>query len=90
MAQVSAGGLQRLQARVQTKQAAVQVVEKSSGRTLSAAMAEYPDIVRRVLGVPDSLHLICGVALGYADHDHPVNGYRTEREPLENFVQWHE
>ena len=53
-----------------------------------AAMAEYPDIVRRVLGIPDSLHLICGIAVGYRDASHPVNQYRTDREPLASFVSW--
>jgi nitroreductase len=55
-----------------------------------AAMAEYPDIVRRILGVPETLSLMCGIALGYADYDDPVNSYRTEREPVESFTTWHE
>lgn len=55
-----------------------------------AAMAEYPDIVRRILGVPETLSLMCGIALGYADYDDPVNLYRTEREPVEEFTTWHE
>jgi nitroreductase len=54
-----------------------------------AAMAEYPDIVRGILGVPETFSLICGIALGYADDDDPVNGYRTEREPVESFTVWH-
>ena len=53
-----------------------------------AAMAEYPDIVRNILGYPESLHLICGIAIGHADHEHRVNSYRTEREPVESFTQW--
>lgn len=53
-----------------------------------AAMAEYPDIVRRNLHLPDSLLLICGIAVGYADRAHPVNNYRTEREPVEAFTRW--
>jgi nitroreductase len=53
-----------------------------------AAMAEYPDIVRSFLKMPDSLSLICGVAMGYPDREHPVNSYRTERDPVETFTTW--
>lgn len=55
-----------------------------------AALAEYPDIVRAELGLPDSLLLVCGMSLGYPDPDAPVNLYRTEREPVGSFLTWHE
>jgi len=54
-----------------------------------AAMAEYPDIVREILAVPAERALVCGIAVGYADRDHPVNNYRTERESVEQFCGWH-
>ena len=54
-----------------------------------AALAEYPDVVRNILNIPDSKKLICGMALGYADYDDPSFQYRTEREPVENFTQWY-
>ena len=41
------------------------------------------------LGIPDDHMLFCGMALGYKDQDHPINQWRTERAPLEDFVQWH-
>jgi nitroreductase len=53
-----------------------------------ASMAEFPDIVRRILSLPESQLLVCGVAVGYADADNPVNNYRTEREPVESFTKW--
>lgn len=55
-----------------------------------AALAEYPDIVRRLLNVPDSFALICGMALGHPDAAAPVNNYRTAREPVAHFTTWHE
>jgi nitroreductase len=54
-----------------------------------AALAEYPDIVRDVLGVPFEKKLICGVALGYPQREASVNAYRTEREGVEGFTKWH-
>jgi nitroreductase len=55
-----------------------------------ASLAEYPDIVRGILSVPATRALVCGMALGYADVNAPVNNYRTEREPVSAFTTWHE
>lgn len=55
-----------------------------------AALAEYPDIVRGILNFPNTHALVCGMALGYADQAHPVNNYRTEREPVSAFTSWHD
>ncbi|MGY8696488.1 MAG: nitroreductase [Verrucomicrobiia bacterium] len=55
-----------------------------------ASMAEFPDIVRDILKLPDSLSLVCGVALGYPAGDDPVNKYRAGREPVECFTTWFE
>ena len=55
-----------------------------------AALAEYSDIVRRLLNVPDSRALLCGMALGHPDSAAPVNNYRTAREPVAGFTTWHE
>jgi len=53
-----------------------------------AALAEYPDVVRNLLNIPDCRKLVCGMALGYADYNDPSYQYRTEREPLKEFAQW--
>jgi nitroreductase len=55
-----------------------------------ASMAEYPEIVRRILNVPESHALICGMALGYADTSAAANSYRTEREPVSAFTTWYD
>jgi nitroreductase len=44
---------------------------------------------RRVLSIPDDEYIIAGMALGYADVDHPVNGVLASREPLESFATFH-
>jgi nitroreductase len=55
-----------------------------------AALAEYPDLARGILGVPESRALVCGMALGHADTAAPVNSYRLEREPVNAFTTWHD
>lgn len=54
-----------------------------------AAFADYAPIVRQALELPEHQKLVCGIAMGYADWDDPVNSYRTEREPVEGFTSWH-
>jgi len=53
-----------------------------------AALAEYPGIVREILGYPDSCILLCGIALGYENPEAPINHYRTPREEVESFTRF--
>ncbi len=55
-----------------------------------AALAEYPDIVRNHLNISAAHHIVCGMALGYADWSHPINQYRTERTEVPFFTQWYD
>jgi nitroreductase len=55
-----------------------------------ASLAEYPDIVRDALELPAEQLLICGMALGYPDPEAPVNLFRLERVPVENFTRWYD
>ena len=54
-----------------------------------AAIANYPAIVRRHLGIPESEMVICGMALGWADPDEPTNALVADREPVETFTRFH-
>jgi len=51
-----------------------------------ASIAEYPAIVRAHLPVPADHKIVCGMALGYADAAARVNGFRTERAPVDEFA----
>jgi nitroreductase len=55
-----------------------------------ASTADYPDTVREQLGIEDQNLLVCGMAIGYADREHPVNQYRTRREEVDQFSTWHQ
>jgi nitroreductase len=44
--------------------------------------------VERQLDLPDDLMVFCGIALGYADHEHPINTLRTDREPLSEIAEF--
>lgn len=55
-----------------------------------AAFAKYHKVLRRHLAIPDSEVVVCGMSLGYADLEAPENSLVTEREPLANFVVFHD
>jgi nitroreductase len=38
------------------------------------------------LGLPEDRLFYCGMALGFADDAHPINNWRTEREPVATFA----
>lgn len=45
---------------------------------------------RRILSIPANEYVIAGMALGYADLGHPVNGLVAAREPLDKFATFHD
>lgn len=53
-----------------------------------AALAEYPDIAKQMLGYADDSLLLCGMALGYEDREAAVNSYRTERAQMDTFTRF--
>ena len=49
----------------------------------------YPDVLRKILEIPDSKLIVLGIAIGYPNWDDPVNQFRSEREPLDKVTEWH-
>jgi nitroreductase len=59
-------------------------------RGLATCPQEAWAVVHKSVGeafrLPPERMLACGIALGFADDDHPINQWRTEREPLDAFA----
>lgn len=55
------------------------------GSCAIGALASYPTTVRSVLGLAPTQHIVCGLALGWADPDAPVNQTQTTRAPLAEY-----
>lgn len=51
------------------------------------AMASFPQLIRQHLNLDDGSQIVCGLALGYADPDAPVNQTQTIRCALEDYFQ---
>ena len=53
------------------------------------ALGLYPDIVRDVLGLPDTQRLLFGVSFGFEDHADKANAARVGRAPTDQAVRFH-
>jgi nitroreductase len=54
-----------------------------------ASFIDFDPVLREQLAIPDDQVIVCGLALGHADVEHRLNGYRTPREPAGAFVTFH-
>lgn len=51
------------------------------------AMASYPNLIRQHLALDASSHIVCGIALGYADPQAAVNQTQTTRCELSEYFK---
>lgn len=67
------------------------LVAKESGMDTCAqeVWSMWAPSVREFLSVGDEFMLFAGMAIGYADPQHPINGIATSRAPVEDFVRFH-
>lgn len=60
------------------------------GTIIQIQAVNYPDVLRKVLAIPDSKIIVIGIAIGYPDWDDPINKLQSEREPLDTVAKWHD
>ena len=60
--------------------------ERGLATCAQEAWALVHKTVGEVLGLAEDRLFYCGMALGFADEAHPINAWRTDREPLESFA----
>jgi len=60
--------------------------EYGLGTCVMRAIVDYPFLIRKIVGIPESKRIILGIAIGYADTSHSINSLRTEREDLQRIV----
>ena len=51
-------------------------------------LRNYPDFVREEFGIEPEIKILFGISFGYEDTSVPANRARTERAPLDEFVQF--
>jgi nitroreductase len=58
------------------------------GTVAQAQAVVFPDIIRKVVAIPESKLIALGIAIGYPDWDNPVTQSRTQREPVDKVMSW--
>ena len=58
------------------------------GTCPQAAIAQYHQILRETLQIPEELMVVCGMALGYPDLKDPANSYRLPKLSADQFLRW--
>jgi nitroreductase len=53
------------------------------GACVQVAIAGYPEIVRKQLGISPEMRILCGLAVGYPDPDFPGNSLYVGRESVD-------
>jgi nitroreductase len=62
-------------------------VERGLDTCAQEYWARYPKTVASFIGLPDDQQLFSGMALGHRDESHPINGWRTRRDPFEAWCE---
>ena len=60
------------------------------GTCVQVSIAGYPEIVREQLKISDEYAILCGLSIGYPDPTFPANCLRTDRNPIEQNVVFHD
>jgi len=63
-------------------------LDRGLGTCINGQGIMFPEVVRKVIGMPESKKMYISVAIGYPDWGHPANKLETEREAMENVVTW--
>jgi len=49
----------------------------------------YPQVLRKLIGIPESKRITISISIGYPDWDFPANNIRSQREPVDIIATWH-
>jgi nitroreductase len=60
------------------------------GTVAQAQAVIYPDIIRKVVPIPEDKLLALGIAVGYPNMNATRNKFRSEREPLDRMVKFYD
>ena len=59
------------------------------GTCIGVQGVQYPEVIRKFTGIPESKRIIVCIAIGYPDWDFPANKLESKREPVESITTWH-
>jgi nitroreductase len=62
--------------------------DRGLGTTIMAVSVMHPELLRKLLSIPDDKIIVMGVALGYPDWAAPANNVKRVRAPVNELVTW--
>jgi len=68
---------------------ALAAVSFGLGTCIENAVVLHPEVIRQIVGIPQSKRIVIGIAIGYPDWDFPANKVQVSHEPLANTTSWH-
>lgn len=63
-------------------------LQEGLGSIYLAAAMHFPDIVKKILTIPQEKKIVIGIAVGYPHPDAPASIFRSDREPVENILRF--
>lgn len=58
------------------------------GTIYLAASMHFPDVVRKVLDIPDTKKVVIGIAIGYPHPTEPASVFRSDRVPVDEILRF--
>jgi nitroreductase len=62
--------------------------EKGIGTCIMAVAVRNPNLLRKMLSIPEDRKIIAGVAMGYPDWDSKINKFERKRADINEYVKW--
>ncbi len=63
-------------------------LQEGLGTIYLAASMHFPDIVRKVLGLPEDKKVVIGIAVGFPNLAAPGSLFRSDRDPVETILRF--
>jgi nitroreductase len=62
--------------------------QKGIGTCIMAMSVGYPQLLRKILSIPEDRRIVIGVAMGYPDQSYPINSFERKRADIDEYVKW--
>ena len=62
--------------------------EKGLGTCIIALILIFEELIRQRLGIPESMRVVVGIALGYPNGELSMNEFRAPKDSLEEMTRW--
>ncbi len=62
--------------------------QKGIGTCIMAASVGHPELLRKILSIPEDRRIVIGIAMGHPDQNYPINSFERKRAGIDEYVKW--